>query len=351
MHIDASTTEPTGESMCGKSYSIHATLNNPKSEWIGGKIGSNSTPTHPSGGRPIESTADTEIALRTSYMQGWGYNARNVSTNVMSEDNFCKSCVKKWISKHGAGAIHPIQASIPVQEGLLNEVLFQVGDVKESGDKKYCVLDIMMPATGINKDTKEVFRTEAWSAHANLMTYGVNDEGVAMRTNHHLATIKRAIKANNAKGCSQGSKERFNSMTYQWSLELETQITCNQFKRNDKGSIIIPHNHDLLKGIDITDLQGDVADVVAAFIRRYMVVRCFESGTRKGAIAEGQTTWNRMMNGITKKDGEWVIKVTDRRPASKQEWLALPDKEASNTLSGVDADSGEVKLPQQEVKE
>jgi len=350
MHIDASITEPTGKSMCGKSYSIHPTLNNPKSEWIGGKIGSNSTHTHPSGGRPLESTADTEISLRTSYMQGWGYNARNVSTNVMSEDNFCKNCVKKWIGEHGAGAIHPILASIPVQEGLLNEVLFEVQDVKESGDKKYCVLAIMMPATGINKDTKEVFRTESWSSRANFVTYGINDEGLAMRSNHLNSEPYRAIEANNAKGCSQGSKERFKSMTYQWSLELETQITCNQFKRNDKGSIIIPHNHDLLKGIDITDLQGDVADVVAAFIRRYMVARCFESGTRKGAIAEGQTTWNRMVNGHTKKDGEWVIKVTDRRPASKQEWLALPE-EASNTLSGVDADSGEVESTQQEVKE
>ena len=127
--------------------------------------------------------------------------------------------------------------------------------------------------------------------------------------------------------------------TFQFEIEVQEMIDAGRLSWNDKGSLAIPFADELLKDVDCTDLEGEVADFVAEFLDRYMVARCFEPETQERIQRDWPhaTVWDKMFNRmknvkdeIKSKDSattQWKKDFDPSLPHTLKEWEALPMKE------------------------
>lgn len=329
LHIDASTDEPTGESLCGKRLAIHPTLNNPKGEYMAGKFTGGSRTPDPS--HPRETSTEIGIARRYQVHYGYGYNAGSTTCYTVltdEEDHYCQRCVAKWKKQHGMGIFSPVDSLAAVQHGLLHQLPmdFSFRDGKEIS---YGSIEVIRPYVDYKNSVKT--GTRSTGRGITLVHFATKEDNVLIkpeRWNHY-----------NAKGGSWGERNRLNDTTFQFEIEVQEMIDAGRLFWNDKGSLAIPFADELLKDVDCTDLEGEVADFVAEFLDRYMVARCFEPHTQERIQRDWPhaTVWDKMFNKMkTVKDEiksknssttQWKEDFDPSLPHSLKEWEALPMKE------------------------
>ena len=331
LHIDANPDEPSGESLCGKQFNIHGTIAKPKSEWVGGIPGGNNS-------IPQIVDADSVIGVRRSYTvyTGWGYSARShtryaILNNVGTDGHYCRRCVKKWTDLHGMGVFEPTRGFAAPQHGLLHQLPLEVSFVDKKGkedkpDYTMGVVDFKHPR--IDKEGVSRYSSD----ETDLALFVLRDESLLIQTRQDwFLPLKESIgRSWGSKGWNEG---RIYETSFQFEMEIQRMVMTGRLKFNEKGSLVIPFTDELLNDVDCTDLEGEVADFVGGFLRRYMVARCFEAHSPK-RIAEQfptATVFDKMFNRTVRLKNEekdtWEDAVNPNRPHTLKEWEALPLKE------------------------
>lgn len=352
LHIDANPDEPSGKALCGKSVNIHPTLNNDESPFIGGRMGKRHGGIVNNGREPTVSDKDTELDVqrRWSYTQGWGYNARQITrdvglTNDGEDGHFCQRCVKKWKDMHLVG---PVRGFAIPQHGLLHEMplAIEFSESKKTGQQAGEIVFDFRPTTitTTNKETDEKNHyanpKDEWDLKSDLANFAVlEQEGerfvVIMPRRNWTTPIVNKGKDTKAAAFQWGSVSRFNNTSFDFEIEISRMIKEGRLSQgqNKKGDyyLRIPVEDELLKNVDVEDLEGEVADFVLGFCKRYMVARCFEPYSQAN-IAKNHpeaTVFDRMFNSLTHKpyvDGKYVgWWIPPTLPHSLKEWEALPE--------------------------
>lgn len=355
LHIDANPDEPSGKALCGKSVNIHPTLNNDESPFIGGRMGQRYGGKVHNNREPTVSDKDTELDVqrRWTHTQGWGYNARQITnttslTNDGEDGHFCQRCVKKWKEMHLVG---PVRGFAAPQHGLLHEMplVFEFLEGKD-GITQGMIVAEFRPTTIIttNKETDEKNHyadpRNDYDLKADLAYFSLREkEGekflAIMPIRNWTTPIVNEGQNTQAANFQWGSVKRFNNTSFDFEIEVsrmikEGRLSQEQNKRG-KHYLRIPVEDDFLKGVNLEDFEGEVADFVLGFCQRYMVARCFENYSQAN-IAKNHpeaTAFDRMFNSLTHKpyvDGKYVgWWIPPTLPHSLKEWEALPKKEDS----------------------
>ena len=336
LHIDANPDEPSGETLCGKNLPIHPTLNstNNKSEWVCGQFG---------GGTRIPNAADPrehaphEIGIGRQYTVylGYGYSAtQRTQTNIlMEEEKFCANCVKKWMKKYGEGVLSPVRGFAAVQEGLIPQLpLFvEFKDVPAKEDREAFTLGyVRAKQPCIDKDDGTRYERHGIDLALFMAGEVPNGDGesyVVIQPQRRFGRVSHRIQP------TWGDIDRLRATSFEFEIEVQQMVNAGRMKFTDNGSLLIPFEDELLKDVDCTDLEGEVADFVCQFLDRYMVARCFEQFSQNRIAKEHShaTVWDKMFNRLVNEKNEekdrWDRVVDASKPHTLKEWEALPKKE------------------------